>query len=311
MHDERASATAYLIALSLALSAADARLGPLQLDAHAAALSARLVSACSGRGRRLLRALRRSVLLRALVRLVERLTLPGIQLHYALRKRYLEECARRALTDGIGQVCVLGAGLDTLALRLSATHPATLFIEFDHPATQRSKVRALRAIAHTRAAHAHAPANLHLIPLDFSRQNLDTALSADGSPYRASAPALFIAEGLLMYLDACAVARLFASVRAHAGAGGLFAFTFIEPQACGRFGFRRASWLLGAWLRWRGEPFRWGVARAELPALLAAHGFRLAALATPDTLRGRYLAPAGLAHLPLAEGECVCVAACP
>jgi hypothetical protein len=63
------------------------------------------------------------------------------------------------------------------------------------------------------------------------------------------------------------------------------------------------------WLRRVGEPFTWGVRRADLPGYLAARGFLLRELAGADLLRDRYLAPAGLAGRRLAVGEWLAVAA--
>ena len=53
-----------------------------------------------------------------------------------LRKRLIEEVVRASLTEGVEQVVIIGAGFDTLALRLCAGFPRTNFIEIDHPATQ-------------------------------------------------------------------------------------------------------------------------------------------------------------------------------
>ncbi|MEX1114412.1 MAG: class I SAM-dependent methyltransferase [Akkermansiaceae bacterium] len=50
---------------------------------------------------------------------VERITLPGIILHYWRRKRWIEERCRTAIADGCGWIVILGAGFDTLGIRLS------------------------------------------------------------------------------------------------------------------------------------------------------------------------------------------------
>ena len=78
----------------------------------------------------------------------------------------------------------------------------------------------------------------------------------------------------------------------------------MEPRADGSVRFANENRLVGAWLRWRGEPFSWGLPRARVPAFLEARGFALKQLATSETLRARYLnGPARLA-----EGESLCVA---
>jgi methyltransferase (TIGR00027 family) len=301
MRADEASATARLIAESTVYLAGDASAGHF-VPARAAELSAWFVESPRRLARWAVRDGLRRKLARLLIARVERLVLPGIHLHYALRKCYLEDAARRALADGIGQVVVFGAGYDTLALRLAESHPAAEFFEIDHPATHACKTRALSLRA------GRAPRNLHFLPLDLARCEPGAALLGASSAYRADAPTFFVAEGLTMYLERAAVESLFAFAREYAGASSLFAFTYLEPRADGRVGFRASSPLVAAWLRWRGEVFKWGARREELRLLLAAHDFEAREIATTELLRRRYLAPARLAHLPLAEGESVCLA---
>ncbi|HEX3528449.1 MAG TPA: class I SAM-dependent methyltransferase [Thermoanaerobaculia bacterium] len=87
---------------------------------------------------------------RGLAYAAETFVIPGIMLHYAVRKLFLEDAVRAALTtssgdSGILQVVVLGAGLGTLALRLHRERPDVRFFECDHPATQRFKRQAFAA----------------------------------------------------------------------------------------------------------------------------------------------------------------------
>jgi methyltransferase (TIGR00027 family) len=300
------SATAYIIATSTLFVAADPHAGRL-IPARAAELSNAFVAARSRLARWTQRVLLNQKRLRPFVAALERLTIPGMQLHYALRKLYLEETLRAALSDdGIRQVVIFGAGYDTLALRLHETFPLAQFIETDHPATQRRKTHALAAHQDSRLQRPRTT-NLHFLPLDLTHQQLTAALlNFDG--YRAGLRTLFIAEGLLMYLSHAEVDHLFQTIRECGGAQSRFAFTFMEPQANGRVNFRTRSRAVDAWLGWRGEVFKWGIERAALPAYLSARGFRLREIATDETFRRRYLEPSDLAHLPLATGEYVCVA---
>src|SRR5688572_14758828 len=55
--------------------------------------------------------------------------LPGIQLHYLLRKRVLETQVDAALRLGAAQVVIVAGGFDTLAYRLHSQHPAVRFFE--------------------------------------------------------------------------------------------------------------------------------------------------------------------------------------
>jgi methyltransferase (TIGR00027 family) len=239
-------------------------------------------------------------LLRLVMRLFERFSIPGMSLHYIARKRFIEEAAREALAAGIRQVVVVGAGFDTLALRLHRSHPEAVFLELDHPATQEVKRRALES-------HRPPAENLRLMPVDLTRRTLAETLL--GLPeYRRDADTLLIAEGLTMYLREEDVARTLGFVAAHAGPGSRVAFTFLERQPDGRIDFENRNPLVGLWLARVGERFLWGIRRGDLPAFLAPLGLSVLEIAADETLRERYLGPAGLGGRKLARGELVCLA---
>jgi methyltransferase (TIGR00027 family) len=140
---------------------------------------------------------------RTLCKLLERATLPGICLHFALRKRILRQHAQAALAAGCTQVVVLGAGLDTLCMELKENRPNLRCIEIDHPATQALKCAAIAGKA------------IEFIAADLARQDLAALLQAHPG-FRADARTLFVAEGLLMYMPLDAVRQLFAQMAAAA-----------------------------------------------------------------------------------------------
>lgn len=246
----------------------------------AAEASACFVAASSFRDRYLLRLLEIGWF-RALILLRERFALPGISLHYVLRKRRLEEIARDSLEAGFAQIIVLGAGFDTLALRLHEAFPRASFIEIDHPATQQVKREVLRGRGPLRG-------NLHLLAADLARQEMKHTLAACPG-YRPGTDTLFIAEGLLMYLNEEQVETLFRSLREQSTGRGRFAFTFLEPQTGGQPGFPHAGRYVDWWLRRRGEPFQWAVKRDDLAGFVSGQGFTLREMIAADTLRHRYL----------------------
>jgi methyltransferase (TIGR00027 family) len=298
MKEDKPSATAYLIARSTLFLARDPLMGRL-IPERTAELCERFADA-RPRPARLLDAAMSSRYLRPLSKALERITIPGIKLHYILRKRYLEEIARDALLGGFRQVVIIGAGFDTLALRLHERFPETRFFEIDHPATQRVKRRVVEN-------HNSPGRNLRFISLDLTHGSLEASLIA-GSGYRADADTLFIAEGLLMYLTPAEIDLILEFIRCHSGAKSKFAFTFMETQSDGRIGFRKSSRAVDLWLRLRGETFKWGSPRLGINHFLTARGYVERELITSETLRDRYLASAELRGLSLADGECICVA---
>lgn len=296
------SSTALYITKKLVFASKEPGIGSLIPDLTVE-MSRRFVRHAIPGGERQLKAYERPWV-RALVRLVEKITVPGMTLHYVVRKLALEEVARNSIAEGYSQVVVLGAGFDTLTRRLggdSSLDHVTL-IEMDHPATQRVKLDVLRLYGLLLKRTAY-------LPLEIGKEDLAAALvgSAFFSP---RARPLFIAEGLLMYLEPATVKAVFDSIRAAVEADVRVAFTFMEPQGQGRIAFRGQSRIVDLWLRWRDEPFRWGIRREELGSFLAEQGFDLEEMLDAEAFRRTYLTSDGLAHLDLADGDHLCVARC-
>ena len=121
------------------------------------------------------------------------------------RTRFFDGQVLAAISAGIPQVVICGAGYDDRALRFRS--PGVRFFELDHPATQADKARRLAAIA----------ADLRdvvLAPADFRDDDVAAVLAAAG--HDASLPTLFLCEGLLIYLDQAVILRLLAGLRSRA-----------------------------------------------------------------------------------------------
>jgi methyltransferase (TIGR00027 family) len=231
---------------------------------------------------------------RAIAKLIERSTIPGILLHYALRKKCIGELARSALADGVAQLVVLGAGFDPLSSELQREFPNAQFWEIDHPATQRHKVRACSEIGNER---------LHFVAVDLSASALERHMLIS-SGFDPSKRAFWIAEGLLMYFRADVVSPLMKTLSSLSAAGSQLAFTFMEKQQAGHIRFDSQTKLVDWWLRMRGEPFLWGSTRSELAEMIRP--WRIVRFFDDNDLRK--LDP-GSRHEVIAKGEVICLAA--
>jgi methyltransferase (TIGR00027 family) len=120
---------------------------------------------------------------------------PGMRFFIAARSRFADEKLALAVAAGTRQVVIVGAGLDTTALR-NAGKDLKLF-EVDHPATQAWKREQLRE------AELVVPANLTFAPVDFERETLGQGLARSG--FDASQPAFFIWLGVVPYLTQAAI----------------------------------------------------------------------------------------------------------
>ena len=256
MRKDQASRTALLIAASLVLLHRDPKYSGL-ISSTSADLCARVLETHSSQTRLFSKMVRQSWF-RPIARLIERLTIPGILLHYVLRKKCIRELVRSALANGIAQVVVLGAGFDPLSSELQREFPSAQFWEIDHPATQRHKVRACSEIGIER---------VHFVAIDLSAAGLDReALISSG--FDPAKRTFWIAEGLLMYFPADIVISLVKTLSALSASGSKFAFTFMEKQRNGRIRFDSQTKLVTWWLRTRSEPFLWGTSRSELAGLI-------------------------------------------
>jgi methyltransferase (TIGR00027 family) len=225
----------------------------------------------------------------------ERFLLGGIFAHYLARKRWIEGEVRRAMETGVRQIVILGAGYDSLAVRLHREFPHVSFFEIDHPATQRSKRESL------------APAeNLHFLPAELSSE-LPHEVAASCAGFSCGEPSVVIAEGLTMYFHGGRVKELLRSSARLAGSEGRVIFSFMEAADDGSISFRGANPVVGCWLHLRREPFHWGCRRKDLPEFLRTAGLRLQAIANHRDLRAKVLAPRRAPLVRLARGESLCL----
>lgn len=198
------------------------------------------------------------------------------------RTCYIDDALSSALADGIAQVVILGAGLDSRAHRIPNIEQAHVF-EVDQPATIAYKRERLAQIL------GELPPNVTHIPLDFDHQRLDAALFDAG--FRPEERAFFIWEGVSQYLIAAAVDATLRLV-ASCAAGSRIVFTYVHrgvldptsplynPETLDRLGKM-------------GEPWRFGLHPNQLASYLRERGLVLVEHADAATFRRRYLEPRG------------------
>ncbi|MGX5846831.1 SAM-dependent methyltransferase [Mesorhizobium sp. PL10] len=113
-----------------------------------------------------------------------------MRLFVAARARLAEDWLAAAVRRGISQLVVLGAGLDTFALR--NPYPDLAVYEVDHPATQAWKRKCF-----AEAGLAEPPATT-FVPVNFERQRLADELALAG--LKPTEPCCFIWLGVVPYL---------------------------------------------------------------------------------------------------------------
>jgi methyltransferase (TIGR00027 family) len=136
-----------------------------------------------------------------------------------MRSRYAEDQLALAVSRGVTQYVVLGAGLDTFAYR--NPHRRLRVFEVDHPSTQAWKRERLKAQA------IDIPRSLSFAPVDFETQTLADGLKA--ARFRADRPAFFSWLGVTIYLSKDAVAGTLRYIAARP-AGSEVVFDFAPPS---------------------------------------------------------------------------------
>jgi len=118
----------------------------------------------------------------------------------AARSRFAEDSLNMAVSRGVRQVVILGAGLDTFSLRNPHARLGLRVFEVDHPATQAWKRDRLQE------ANLAIPTMLTFAPVDFTCQDLAQELAAAG--FQADQPAFFCWLGVVPYLRRQAISSI-------------------------------------------------------------------------------------------------------
>ena len=212
-----------------------------------------------------------------------------------LRSRYVEDELAQALSRGVKQYVILGAGFDSFAYRRRDLAGVVRMFEVDHPVSQQGKLSRLQAL------QVELPPNLHFIALDFEKHALVDGLRAGG--YRVEEPAFFSWLGVTQYLTEAAVYRTLQEV-ASLAAGTEIVFMYVVPTSMLDDENQRLLAVSTASSAARGEPWLSFFEPARLAARVKELGFAAVWDLGPEEANARYftgrsdgLRVANIAHL--------------
>ena len=209
--------------------------------------------------------------------------LAGARVQVSCRSRYTEDALGRAVSRGVGQYVILGAGLDSFAYRSSLARRVRVF-EVDHPATQDWKRRALAA------AQVPVPEAVTFVAADLATDSLAGQLLAAG--FDTAAPALVSWLGVTMYLTPDAVTDILTAVGRLAPGTELIADYMLPAGLRDEAGAVYGE-LVAAASAERGEPWLSCFAPGEMTDMARQAGFR-----EVRNVRQRDAIPAGLWQRP-------------
>jgi methyltransferase (TIGR00027 family) len=185
------------------------------------------------------------------------------RLFTAARSRIAEDALSRAVERGVRQIVILGAGLDTFALRNPHGVLEIRIYEVDHPATQTGKLERLAD------AQIALPPWLIFVPVDFEQDDVGEKLAAAG--FQQNSPTFFTWLGVVPYLTQDAIGRTLETMSSIQNSEVVF--DYMEPPEGFSEELRQIEKARAEQLEKMGERSATHFEPAGMAAILRAHGF--------------------------------------
>jgi len=129
--------------------------------------------------------------------------MPGIFGGLICRARFIDDVVKMAVSQGVGQLVILGAGFDTRPYRLAGLERVKV-VEVDLPSVQDEKRKNLQK------HFGRLSEKVTFVPIDFDTQSLEGVLT--DTAFDPSKPVVFVWEGVTQYIPEVAVRRTLAFV---------------------------------------------------------------------------------------------------
>ena len=204
----------------------------------------------------------------------------AISTFVVIRSRYAEDALANHVHNGCRQYVVLGAGLDSWALRHEETDVRVF--EVDRRATQEWKE------ARIRSRLGALPPHLVLVPADLEHESAAEVLPGSGFDGRARAFVSWL--GAICYLTPRAIEEVLTSLAGLCAPGSRIAFDYFEPEATMSASDRELFELLDRGGTRRGEPIRTLLGVGDLAEIVRSAGLAVVEDLSASEIRARYLA---------------------
>lgn len=216
-----------------------------------------------------------------------------------VRTRHIDNVLEQSFKTGTRQLVILGAGLDSRAYRFDDVMQNARVFELDLPQTQRYKRDRVVDVL------GRLPGHVAYVPIDFTKQDLGEVLR--GAGYDQKMKALFIWEGVTMYIPEAAVDSTLRFVAENAASGSVIVFDYFLESALQRptADLKNTAGRVAA----VGEPFVFGMPGEDATAFVKQRGLAVASDVGYGELGLRYL-PKGN-NLPVRSVNRICTAVVP
>lgn len=205
----------------------------------------------------------------------------GIYEYVIARTKVFDAVFLDGLEQGVSQIVILGAGMDTRALRFADKNKGTNIFELDIERTQQPKIEILTEKG------VNLPDELHFVAIDFNKQSLSDALIPAG--YQEKHKSLFLWEGVTMYLNADAVDSTLRFIRDRAQKGSMVVFDYIYASVLRRENKYYGEKEIFDTVSNAGEGWTFGIEEGAIEDYLDERGFTLVSHFTPAQLQEKYL----------------------
>ncbi|MBZ4036996.1 class I SAM-dependent methyltransferase [Flavobacterium sp. 17A] len=204
--------------------------------------------------------------------------IPGALSSGIARTKYIDNLLENAISSGVKQVVILGAGFDTRAIRLDFLKTIPV-IEIDHPNTSHFKTEIYRKMG-------QIPENVTFIQIDFNKEDLNQLALKHNLDF--SKPTAIIWEGVTNYLTEEAVKSTFSFISKFADKSHVI-FTYVHKNILQRPDSFLGGEKLLEDLRNIEEHWTFGLLPEEVPNFLQPFNIQLLEDLGADQYREKYL----------------------
>ncbi len=204
--------------------------------------------------------------------------IPGIIAGQICRTKFIDDRTLKVLKD-VEQILIMGAGLDTRALRLSGIDQKMIY-EIDLPNIQKYKKKLLNKYL------GEIPSNIHYIPIDFNKTKTETALKSSSFDYNKRT--LVILEAVTQYINKDAVNEVFSFI-SKLPKNSYLLFTYVLRDVIERK-TPEAKKLMD-WSKKKHYPFIFGINPSELASFLQNYNLEIIEDVGTEFYQEKYLKP--------------------
>ena len=204
--------------------------------------------------------------------------IPGLIGAQICRTKFIDEKTIQVLKD-VQQILILGAGLDTRALRIEGIEQKVIY-EIDLPEIQKYKKQKLIKF------YGKLPETVNYIPVDFNEMKTETALSKTSFDYTKRTLVIF--EAVIQYLDSDAVNEVF-NFLSKLSNNSYLLFTYVLRDVIERK--NETAKKLMDWSAKHNCPFLFGINQTEIESFLKNYNLEIIEDVGAEFYQKKYLKP--------------------